>query len=195
MEDHFRNQVEVTEDDLIQYYNERRDDIRTSGAYRVRRILVDSEAEARAVLRQIGAGRDFAEVATEVSKDAYSAEGGGDLGFVNFGMIAAYDSVVKTLSVGQVSEPFTSTQGVEIVKLEELVDPVHLTFEQAREQIVGFVTNIMANDLLAEWVNNKKDDVGFWIDEDLLKRVTLPRPEYRKRAPMPGEEEGAAEDE
>ena len=189
MESHFRNQVEVTEDDLVDYYNEHRDAIRTSGAYRASRILVESKADAREALRQIRSGRDFGEVAAELSLDTRTAEGGGALGFVNFGIVASYDSVVRTLSVGEVSDPFTTTSGVEIIKLDELVESVHLSFEEARESIVEFVTNTKANDLLAEWVTSKKDEVGFWIDEDLLRRVALPRPVYMERAPESEDED------
>ncbi|MFH1313412.1 MAG: peptidylprolyl isomerase [Candidatus Eisenbacteria bacterium] len=190
MESYFRDQVEVTEEDLVEYYKERKDDIRTSGSYKVRRILVDSNDAARKALREINAGRDFSEVAAEISQDELSAKQGGQLPQINFGMVAHYDSVVSGLSLGEVSAPFTTTSGIEIIKLDELVEPVHLSFEEAREAIMGFVRNSDANELLADWVKQKKDEVGFWIDEDLLRRVTLPEPEYRKSTRQPGKGSG-----
>jgi parvulin-like peptidyl-prolyl isomerase len=188
MENHFRDQVDVTDADLIEYYAERKDDIRTSGAYRVSRILVDSNEDARRALNEIEGGRDFADVAAEMSLDTHTAEQGGALGLINFGMVAYYDSVVRGLSVGEVSAPFTTGSGTEIIKLDEMIEPVHLSFEEAREAITGYVTNSKANSLLAEWVNRKRDEVGFWIDEDLLRRVTLPKPDFLEHAPTPGQE-------
>ncbi len=193
MEDHFRSQIEVTEDDLVDYYAKRKDDIRTSGGYRISRILLDSDDAARAALREINTGRDFAEVAAEFSQDKAGAERGGELAYVGFGMVAYYDSVVRRMSVGEVSAPFTTISGVEIIKLDQLDEPVYLTFEQAREQLVGFVANTRANEVLAEWVKQKKDEVGFWIDEDLLKRITLPEPEYRSNVRQPEREDAPAQ--
>lgn len=186
MEEDFRSQVHVSDQDIVNFYSERESDFHTTPRYRVRRILLSSREEADEALRQIGSGRDFAQVAAEMSQDARSASGGGDLGFINFGMVTYYDSVVAGLNPGEVSEPFSTTAGTEILKLEEVDTPRQLSLEEATETIRRYISEARANALLAEWVAAKKQEVGFEMDEDLLRRVALPQPKYKDQPADPG---------
>jgi parvulin-like peptidyl-prolyl isomerase len=179
MEDHFRSQIEVTEADIAAYYTQHRDNIKTSGTYQARRILVESRPDLREVRRQLSAGRDFADVARDLSQDEYTAPKGGEMGEVTYGLLAVYDSVVALLEPGEVSEPFETEAGIEILKLESKEDPRFLSIDEAREKIELFIANSQANDLLTQWVNTKKEEVGFRVNEDLLARVRLPTPEYK----------------
>jgi parvulin-like peptidyl-prolyl isomerase len=193
MEEAYKSRIEVTPDDIATYYRERGREMVTSGRYRVRRILVDSEDEARQVLRQVRMGRDFAEVAKEMSKDQYTASNGGDLGFIHFGMIVPYDSIAAELEVGELSRPFETESGVEILKMEEKEPPRQLTFEEAEPYIVTFITNTRANEMLAEWVGKREAEVGFEINQDLLGRVSLPVPEYKQQIARSSEAEAESD--
>jgi parvulin-like peptidyl-prolyl isomerase len=187
MEDAFKGQIEIGPDDIATYYEERGPEMVTSGRFRVRRILVETMQDARQVQREMGRGRDFAEVAKEWSQDEYTASNGGDLGFIHFGFVVPYDSIAAALSVGEVSNPFKTEAGIEILKMEEKEEPRQLTFEEAEPYIITFITNTRANEMLAEWVGEKKAEVGFSIDEDLLGRVSLPLPGYREQTAKPSE--------
>ena len=69
--------------------------------------------------KELSAGEDFAALAREYSQGAGHADGG-EIGWVNRGtLIAGLEEVAfEKLSVGQVSEPFRTSMGVHIVKLE-----------------------------------------------------------------------------
>jgi parvulin-like peptidyl-prolyl isomerase len=184
----------VTDQDIARYDRERKAYLVEPANYRASRIVVDSMEEARKARRQILAGRDFADVAAEVSKDQHSAEGGGDLGWLADGMVAVYDSALAGLSPGQISEPFKTYEGVEILRLEERRAPVQLTLEESVPRIRRYITNSQANELLAEWVAGKYAEVGFVIDEGLLGEVELPLPEYLQRRYTPEEEDEVEEE-
>ncbi len=179
MEDHFRSQIEVTEQDMLDYYERRKGDLNTTGSYRLRRILFESPAEVQEARRQLSLGRDFAELAREMSHDEQTASRGGDTGIVSFGMVASYDSVARALNPGEIGGPIATTMGIELVKLEERNDPRPLTYDEASSRIIGYIENTRANELLSEWVTAKEQEIGFRIDEDLLGRITLPEPAYR----------------
>lgn len=179
MEDHFRAGIEITEADLMDYYNQNRNLIRTSGSFHARRILLESRADVSEVRSRLGMGQDFADIARDLSIDEYTSSKGGDLGEINLGIAAIYDSIVTSMRPGEVSEPFETGAGIEIIKLEEIEEPRPLAYEEARQRIEVYVANSRANDVLSEWVNSKKAEVGFRINEDLLRRVALTEPEYR----------------
>jgi parvulin-like peptidyl-prolyl isomerase len=190
MEDYFRSQIEVTDQDIVDYYAERRQDMVTPMRYKARRILVSSQQEMMNVMRRLEAGRDFGQVAMQLSQDRQTAPHGGDIGWVSAGMIAAYDSVAATLSPGEISRPFTTHSGIEILLIEEKEAPRELTFEEAVPQMRTYITNTRANELLKDWVTSKKSEVNFTINEQLLDSIWLPPPEFvsHRAGPSEGEE-------
>ena len=75
------------------------------GKLRARYILVESESEARAVLKRLGQGADFGDLAAQFSQ-APNARDGGDLGFFGSGdLLPIFEEAVLQLEVGQTSQP------------------------------------------------------------------------------------------
>lgn len=193
MEDYFRSQVEITQQDIEDYYRERKDDLFEPAGYHAARILVSSMTAARQAQRRILAGADFAEVAREFSEDEHSAKIGGDMGWITEGLVAPYDSVIADMKPGDISPPFQTFSGIEILKLLEIKGRRYMDLEEATPNIKMFITNTTANELLSEFVMEKQEEYGFYINDDLIRSVTLPRPEYesqRIREAEPEEEEG-----
>lgn len=87
---------------------------------RVRVILVDTEAEATAMIAELKAGGDFAAIAQRSSKDT-TASVGGDLGFVRRdGLNPEVGAVAFSLAAGQFTPyPVVSNGAWFIVKTEE----------------------------------------------------------------------------
>ena len=126
-----RNKVNITNDDVERYYKLNANKFRSEDRVRLRHILLalpqtaTPEAvqavteKAMELYKRIIAGADFAELAREYSEGAGQADGG-DIGWVNRGtLISGIEQVAfEKLSVGQVSQPFRTTMGVHIVKLE-----------------------------------------------------------------------------
>gem|GEM_PF-2014445 len=180
MEESFRGQIVLGPDDRINYYNEHKSEFVTTGTYSARRILLDSQEKAKEVMRELRSGREFADVAREKSLDQYTAVRGGDLGNLQSGVIAAYDSVLADLKPGGVTRPFKTSEGVEILKLEAAEEARSLSFEEAGPYIDGMVASAKANELLRAWIAAKKSEIGYTVNEDLLKRIELPQPEWKK---------------
>jgi peptidyl-prolyl cis-trans isomerase SurA len=126
-----RNKVGITNEDVERYYKLNAKDYRSDERARFRHILLSlpesaTPAQAQAVTakaadlhKRIRAGEDFAKLAIEFSEGAGHAEGG-DIGWVKRGtLINALEEVAfAKLSVGEVSQPFRTSMGIHIVKLE-----------------------------------------------------------------------------
>ena len=176
VEDHFRSGIDITDAEIEQYYEDRRSDLRSARRYRASRILLENEDEVTQVTRGLEAGRDFGALAAEYSHDEYTGARGGDLGTLSYGVIAVYDSIIDGMQVGEVSPPFRTGSGIELLMLQERSGGEQLTFEEAIPYIEMFIRNQRANDMLADLVRQRKEDYGFYVNEDLLADLWLPEP-------------------
>ncbi|TMB66593.1 MAG: hypothetical protein E6J54_22325 [Deltaproteobacteria bacterium] len=126
-----RTRVNITNDDVERYYKLNSKSYRAPERARIRHILLavpqnaSSEqvqaaiAKAADLHKRIIAGEDFSKLAREFSDGAGRADGG-DVGWFQRGTLISgiEDVAFAKLSVGQVSEPFRTSMGVHIVKLE-----------------------------------------------------------------------------
>ena len=100
--------------------------------HHAKHILVETEEEAKAILKDLEAGKDFAEIAKEKSKDPGSADRGGDLGFNAPKLfVPEFADALKKLEVGKISDPVKTQFGYHIIKLEEKKE----NYEDFKEQI------------------------------------------------------------
>jgi peptidyl-prolyl cis-trans isomerase C len=114
-----------------------------------RHILVPTEDEAKAVLKRVKGGEDFAKVAKEVSKDP-SAEGG-DLGwFTKDRMVPEFAEAAFKLEPGQISDPVKSQFGWHIIKLEGKREKTFPPFEQVKDQIVRYDIQKAQSDMIVK---------------------------------------------
>ncbi|HOG48209.1 MAG TPA: peptidylprolyl isomerase [Anaerolineae bacterium] len=92
----------------------------TAEQVHLRQIVVESEAEARGLLEQLGPGQAaFEALAQQHSADPDTRDSGGDLGFVPRGvLLLSVEQAAFALEPGQVSDPIQSPLGWHILKLE-----------------------------------------------------------------------------
>src|ERR1043166_9377600 len=126
-----RKKVNITNDDVERYYKANAKNYRAGDRARIRHILLALSEKAppdqvqavtekaNELYKRIKAGEDFAQLAREFSQGAGNADGG-EIGWINRGTLipGIEDAAFQKLSVGQVSEPFRTSMGVHIVKLE-----------------------------------------------------------------------------
>jgi peptidyl-prolyl cis-trans isomerase C len=114
-----------------------------------RHILVATEDEAKAALKRLMGGDEFATIAKEVSKDPGSE--GGDLGwFTKDRMVPEFADAAFKLEVGQVSDPVKSPFGWHII---EVIDKRQTTFPplaQVKEQVTRYVVQKAQTALVAD---------------------------------------------
>lgn len=96
----------------------------------------DAEDMIKSLRERILEGEDFAELAREYSQDPGSAEQGGDLGWIEPGvMVSAFEEALYALEAGEVSPPVKTGFGWHVIKLNEIDPSVGKSFDQAREEL------------------------------------------------------------
>ena len=104
--------------------------------YRARHILVDNEADAQRVIRELNAGASFETLATE-SKDPGSKARGGDLGWaLPTVYVKPFADAMVALGKGQMTATPVQTQfGYHVIRLDD-VRPVQIPpYEKVEQRI------------------------------------------------------------
>jgi foldase protein PrsA len=154
--------VEVTEEEIQQRYDEYQPEIRAS------HILVEEEAKAKELKEEIDGGADFAELAKEHSTDPGSGEKGGDLGFFGSGaMVPEFEEAAYALDVNEVSEPVQTQHGWHIIKVTEKKEKE--SFDAMKEELEYELklTKVDATQLQATLQDELKDANVKIKDKDL----------------------------
>ena len=135
---------------------------------RARHILVKTEDEAKAVIKELGEGKDFAELAKVKSTDPNKSDGG-DLGYFKKGMmVPEFETAVFAMNKGDVSkEPVKTQFGFHVIKVEDKRVAPPPPFEQVKEQ----VKQIVMRDKYMEMLKASKDAAKVEIDDPDLKKL------------------------
>nr|WP_307369046.1 peptidyl-prolyl cis-trans isomerase [Brevundimonas sp. SORGH_AS_0993] len=141
-------------------YNEQLRLAKTSEEIRVRLILSRTKAEADAVLGILRQGATFEAVATERSIDEATRFSGGDLGYSTLDVMPqSYAAALRDRPAGSIVGPFQTEGGWAVLRVEDRRKETPPTLEQARPQIVRYLTYDGVRRLLEQLRGKAKVDV------------------------------------
>lgn len=137
----------ATPEEAQKLYDQVIADIPPEDRVRARHILVETEDEAKEIKAELDAGKDFADIAKEKSKDPGSGAEGGDLGwFTKEQMVPEFAEAAFALDVGDVSEPVKSDFGWHIIKVEEKRDKPG--FDEVEDQLYEMLVRQKQRDII-----------------------------------------------
>jgi peptidyl-prolyl cis-trans isomerase C len=141
-------------------YQEQVRQARTSEEIRTRVILSRTKAEADAVVGILAQGAVFEAVAMERSVDEATRFSGGDLGYSTLDVMPeAYATALTDQPAGSTVGPFQTEGGWAVLRVEDRRRETPPTLEQARPQIVRYLTYEGVRQLLEELRGKAKVDV------------------------------------
>ncbi len=191
-EDVFKNikNSDFSEDVLKAYYEQHKDEFTVPPKVHMRRILIrvnderpeeEAKAMAERIYKQVKADPSkFEEVAGQVSEDAYKRRGG-DVGFVSKegkpGLDQAIVEKAFEMEAGQISEPFRTDEGYNIIQVVAKRDAVERTFQQMKGSVLRKVKSEKLKELYDQYVAQLKEGAKVEVYEDRLQalEVTPPR--------------------
>jgi peptidyl-prolyl cis-trans isomerase C len=137
------NQVDnaIDENAVKALYDEQLRLAKQSEEIRARLILVKTQPEGDAVAKLLSTGASFEALAMERSIDQATRFNGGDLGyFTTDVMPPAYATALKTAKAGETVGPFQTDAGWAVLRVEDRRKEQPLSIEEARPQILRFLT-------------------------------------------------------
>lgn len=175
--DDIAKEVEVSAEDVAAYYQDNIASFTQAEQRRVSHILIeftegdtDSESTAKTkaelVLTRIAKGEDFAELAKELSNDTFSGENGGDLEFIEPGVMdESFDEAAFALTtVGETTELVKTSFGYHVIKLTEL-----------KEQVIQSLADVKSE--LHDKVSSEKALELFYTQTQEMARVSFEFPD------------------
>ena len=135
---------------------------------RARHILVKTEDEAKTVIKELGEGKDFADLAKAKSTDPNKSDGG-DLGYFKKGMMVPdFETAAFAMKKGDVSkEPVKTQFGFHVIKVEDKRVAPPPAFDQVKDQ----VRQVVFRDKYMEMLKSSKDAAKIEIDDPALKKA------------------------
>ncbi|MEK1874211.1 MAG: peptidylprolyl isomerase [Rhizobium altiplani] len=149
-----------------------------------RHILVKTEDEAKDVIKQLDAGKSFADLAKEKSTDPNKADGG-DLGYFTKGrMVKEFEEAAFALDKGTYTKtPVKTDFGYHVILVEDKRDAAPPAFDQVKDQVRQLVMRDKYLALLASAKEKSKIEI---TDEALRKGY-----DDANKQPQPGDEPAA----
>ncbi|MFH0839346.1 MAG: peptidyl-prolyl cis-trans isomerase [Candidatus Omnitrophota bacterium] len=168
IEDEMNKGVVVTDEDAEHYYNLHKDEFVEPERISARHILVGTSEEAKALLKEIKNGKDFAEAAREKSLDS-SKVNGGDIGYFTKGqMIPEFEDACFRLQPGEISDVIKSPLGFHIIRLNDRIPGKNKNFEEVKEDIKNTLLTKKRKVNLDKLMGSLKKSVSITINEKLL---------------------------
>jgi peptidyl-prolyl cis-trans isomerase C len=157
----------VTDAEVKARYDKEIADLPKQEEIRARHILVATEDEAKAVIKELDGGKDFAEVAKEKSTDSNKSDGG-DLGYFAKGrMVPEFEEVAFALDKGAYTKTPVKTQfGFHVIKVEDKRDAPPPPYDQVEPQVRQLVMRDKYLALIAKAKTAQKVEI---TDEALRK--------------------------
>ena len=169
--------ITVSDEEVASYYQDNIASFTQAEQRRVSHILIeftegnnDSEAaaktQAEAVLVRLAQGEDFATLAKELSSDTFSGENGGDLDFLEAGIMeTSFDAAAFALTtVGDITELVKTSFGYHVIKLTEL-----------KAQVIQSLADVKT-ELQAKVISEKSQE-KFYTQTQEMARVSFEFPD------------------
>ena len=169
--------IEVSDDDVAKYYQDNIASFTKAEQRRISHILIESneddsdsesaaKAKAESVLARLAQGEDFAALAKELSNDTFSGENGGDLEYLEPGVMEqSFDEAALALTaVGDTTGLVKTSFGYHIIKLTELKPEVVQSLAEVKTQ-------------LHEQVSSDKAQEKFYEQTQEMARVSFEFPD------------------
>ncbi|QND48485.1 peptidylprolyl isomerase [Rhizobium lusitanum] len=158
----------ITDDEVKARYDKEVAALPKQEEVHARHILVKTEDEAKAIIKELDAGKDFATLAKEKSTDPNKADGG-DLGYFAHGrMVKEFEDAAFALPVGTYTKtPVKSDFGWHVIKVEDKRVAPPPPFDQVKDQ----VRQLVMRDKYLELLNKAKQDTKVAISDPALSKA------------------------
>jgi len=159
--------INVTDEEVAKYYQENAASFTEEAQRRISHILIEfndgndeaAKTQAQTVLTRIEQGEDFAVLAKEVSNDTFSGENGGDLEWLEPGVMEeSFDeAALALLNVGDISQLVKTSFGYHVLKLTDY-----------KEEVVKALVDVQA-ELRSKLSNDQAQEKFFTLQQEMAR--------------------------
>jgi len=167
------DKIEISDDEIKAYFNERKEEFAHPEQVRARHILVSNWETAEAIAKKLEEGGNFASIAKErsISPERWK---GGDLGYFARGVYPeVFDRVCFNTPPGETSQVVKSDYGYHIFKVIDKRGPVKENRDEAKHYITTQLRKNKSQEAFDKWYQPIYVSANVKMNEDLLKRIEV----------------------
>lgn len=164
--------IEVSEAEINQYYQEHQNQYQIPEAVRVRQIVTDTKEKAENIYDRLMRGENFANLARNLSISPERKEGG-DLGFIPKGTYPKVFDICFQMKPGEISQIIPSNYGYHIFKVIEFKPATQKKSFEVYEEIKHVMKSQKRENKLIKFVAELRTKTSVQIFENELKKLTL----------------------
>jgi parvulin-like peptidyl-prolyl isomerase len=161
--------VEISEDDLMDFYQNNQDDFSGPAKYKVQQITSNTESEAAAIRKELLNGADFSWMAKNRSVDNYASAGGTIGWWVKDQLSEDLHKVIGELEPGQISDVMVSGGFFRIYRVIEKTGKKLEKFEKVRPVVHKKVFEVKYKQLYDSHVEKLKKEAAIEINHDVVQ--------------------------
>ncbi len=163
--DEVSGDIEITDEDIQEYYEENISQFEKEAAKRPAHILISEEETetAEQVLEEIRDGADFAAMAEQYSIDDASAQQGGDLGWPSYSFVPEFEEALQDLEVGEVSDMVKSQFGWHIITVLDEREDYTQPLSEVSDQIETTLRQQQQSEVFGEFLNGLRESAEIEI--------------------------------
>ncbi|MDP4086995.1 MAG: peptidyl-prolyl cis-trans isomerase [Bacillota bacterium] len=138
LEEILTKDVIVSKSEMESYYKKNKSLFDVPTAYHLSQIIVKTKDDANRAIKELSQGSSFSALAMERSIDNFSANQGGDLGYITEDdeqYPGKYIDVAKKLKEGKWSQPFKVEQGYAILELHNIINGKNYSYNEVKDQV------------------------------------------------------------
>lgn len=141
---------------------------------RLSKIEVNSEEKGKRAKQELEQGAAFAEVLKKYTSNSELLMTNGDMGYVPVAELGVHGLKLVKLKEGEVSDPLEyHSNEFFVYKVTEIVESLPLSFDEAKEQIEGKLTQLQLKKELKDLYARLIDEYDAEINEEMLTQITI----------------------
>ncbi|MBF0102618.1 MAG: peptidylprolyl isomerase [Desulfobacterales bacterium] len=167
--EYLQAQVVVSDEELKSYYEQNKARFNEQEQVKASHILVKTEEEANAILKELKAGKDFAELAKQKS-ECPSKEKGGDLGWFTKGrMVREFEDAAFKLKKGETSGLVKTQFGYHIIQQTDYKPEHTKNFEESKPQIIQMLKKQKIDKNIEDVKTKLRSELNVQVFPDVIK--------------------------
>ncbi|RKD31941.1 peptidylprolyl isomerase [Thermohalobacter berrensis] len=161
----FLKKITVDEDEVVNYYNENKEQFKKPESVKASHILVKEEEKANEILNELESGLKFEEAAEKYS-ECPSKSRGGDLGYFTKGkMVPEFEKAAFSMEKGEVKGPVKTQFGYHIIKVIDKKEEGISTLDEVKGRIKQHLMAVKQNEAYQNKGNELKEKYEVKINE------------------------------
>lgn len=162
------SKIEISEEEIISYYDSNKDRYTMPEIMRASHILLNTAEDAKEVIDEINSGVSFENAARARSLDP-TAQKGGDIGFFPKGqLMPEFDQACSRLNVGETSAAVRTSLGYHIIKLTDRRPPAERPLDQVRDEISLRIREVKKRESFNALLEKLKNSTEIKVNEEAL---------------------------